>query len=87
MSLDEPQDGDLKVWWIPQVPMKPFEVLVSDLKTAAIICDVLADYDAFQFENNIKPDYFNAGGVARFDGSEWWDVDDSELDAALDSKG
>jgi hypothetical protein len=23
----------------------------------------LADYDRFQFENNIKPDYCNAGGL------------------------
>ena len=28
---------------------------------------VLADYDAFQYENKIKPDYSNVGGLQMFD--------------------
>ena len=35
--------------------------------------DVLADYDKFQFENNIKPDYSNAGGLEIFENGEWPD--------------
>ena len=28
--------------------------------------DVLADYDLFQLNNRIKPDYVNAGGLCRW---------------------
>ncbi len=62
-----------RVWWIPQVPMKPFIVEVSDLQTASTLLDVLAEYDNFQFENNIKPDYANAGGLSVFEDGEWTD--------------
>jgi hypothetical protein len=67
------KDGDLKVWWIPQVPMKSFEVPVPDLKTADILLDALANYDLFQFENRIKPDYCNAGGLVVFQDGDWED--------------
>jgi hypothetical protein len=55
--------GDLKVWWVPQVPMKAFEYPVKTPQEGAILCDALAMYDLFQYENNIKPDYSNAGGL------------------------
>ena len=63
----------LRVWWIPQVPMKAFTVDVSSVLEGAKLLDVLADYDIFQFENNIKPDYSNAGGLMR-----WTDNSDGE---------
>ena len=74
-----PKHGDLKVWWIPQVPMKAFEVRVATLAEARLLLDVLADYDRFQFENNVKPDYANAGDVAVFEGSERRFVGKSEI--------
>ena len=55
--------GDLKVWWIPQVPMKSFKVPVKNIDEAILLLDTLAKYDIFQYENNIKPDYCNAGGI------------------------
>ncbi|HDR9087164.1 TPA: hypothetical protein QDB10_003077 [Burkholderia vietnamiensis] len=61
----------LKVWWIPQVPMKAFEVPVSSIEEAKKILTVLAKYDLFQFENNVKPDYCNAGGLNVFEDGEW----------------
>lgn len=76
--------GDLKVWWIPQVPMKPFDVPVASVEEGAKILQVLSDYDKFQFDNNIKPDYCNAGGLMRWcddsgDGlPEWEDWYDEE---------
>lgn len=60
-------EGALKVWWIPQVPMKAFEFLVKDMVEGKKIMEVLADYDTFQFENNIKPDYSNMGGLVRLE--------------------
>lgn len=74
-----PSAGALKVWWIPQVPMAPFEAIVPDLPTAAAVLDVLADYDAYQFRTNVKGDYCNAGGlmILRADG-EWEDWEDPD---------
>lgn len=82
--------GDLRVWWIPQVPMKAFEIDVASVQEGVKVMDVLADYDAFQFENNVKPDYCNAGGLNRWcencDGEgapgweDWYDEETGEDD-------
>lgn len=63
----------LKVWWIPQVPMKPFEVEVKNIEEAKLLLNTLADYDIFQYENNIKPDYCNTGGLSEFDPEDYTD--------------
>lgn len=60
---ETPQIGDLRVWWIPQVPGKAFEVDVGSVPEGVLIMDTLAHYDTFQFEHKIKPDYSNAGGL------------------------
>lgn len=85
-----PKDGDLKVWHIPQVPMKPFEVDVATLTEGKKVLDVLANYDLFQFHNNIKPDYANAGGLQVFKGGEWEEWEDDEgrtIDEAFEAYG
>ena len=73
-------DNKLKVWWVPQVPMKAFEIEVATVAEGVKIMDVLAKYDAFQFENRIKPDYCNAGGLLLFEEetAEWVDWYDDE---------
>lgn len=71
-------EGSLRVWWIPQVPMKPFIVPVENLREAKLLLSTLADYDIFQFENNIKPDYSNAGGLEVFENGEWADWEDED---------
>lgn len=71
-----PSAGSLRVWWIPQIPMKPFTVSVESVAEARKLLDVLAAYDAFQFENRIKPDYCNAGGLSVFEDGEWLDWTD-----------
>lgn len=50
-----PKKGTLRVWHIPQVPCKAYRKEVKDLESAALLLDVLAEYDLFQFENRIKP--------------------------------
>jgi hypothetical protein len=79
-----------QVWWIPQVPMKAFEVEVASVAEGVKLLDVLADYDLFQFENKVKPDYSNAGGLCRWcdncDGEgtpgweDWYDEETGEDD-------
>ncbi len=63
----------LLVWWIPQVPMKPFHVSVSSFVHAKVLLDTLAQYDIFQYENKIKPDYSNVGGLMMLDEDGWSD--------------
>jgi len=81
----------MKVWWIPQVPGRPFEFDVQSVQEGVKVMDILAEYDAFQFENNIKPDYCNAGGINVFDTTDttegpdgswvsWWDEETGEDD-------
>lgn len=86
----QPKLGALRVWWIPQVPMKGFRVPVKNIGEAKLILNTLADYDIFQFKNNIKPDYCNAGGlevyVSNIDGDhtpgweEWEDKEGNDID-------
>lgn len=70
--------GDLRVWWIPQIPMKAFVVPVTDIDQAKFLLGVLANYDLFQFENRVKGDYCNAGGLSVFEDGEWVDWCDEE---------
>jgi len=70
----------------PQIPCKPFEVPVENVEEAVKIMDVLADYDLFQFYNNIKPDYANITVLCIWNEEEkewedWYiDVDDNYFD-------
>lgn len=66
------ENRKMRVWWIPQVPMTPFYKEVTTLEQAAILIDTLAEYDLFQFENNIKPDYSNAGGLMILEADGQW---------------
>ena len=79
--------GDLRVWWVPQVPGMAFHVPVKDVAEGVKIMDTLANYDLFQFKNNIKPDYCNAGGLDIYEEGEagmewvsWYDEATSEED-------
>ena len=62
-------DKKLSVWWVPQVPMAAFRVPVKSVAEGVKVMDVLADYDSFQFENEVKGDYASAGGL------DVWDED------------
>lgn len=84
------KNGDLRVWWIPQVPGKAFRAPVADIAQAKFLITALAAYDLFQFKNRIKPDYANTGGLEVFeDGewSEWRDPDDNDLADVMRSEG
>lgn len=87
MSNKQNKAGDLRVWWIPQVPGKPFLVKVASVPEAKRLMNVLADYDLFQLKHKIKPDYSNAGGLECFsqDGDdEWCEWYDEETGGCID---
>lgn len=71
--MTTPTPGSLAVHWFPQVPCKPFVVPVASVAEGVRMMDVLADYDAFQYEHRIKPDYSNVGVL-----SLWVDDCDGE---------
>lgn len=75
---DNPRDFDVRVWWIPQTPMEAFLVSVDTVGDGMELCDILADYDAFQFRHSVKPDYSNAGGVQMFRDGEWNDCEEDD---------
>lgn len=74
----------LRVWWIPQVPMKAFYKPVENLVEAKLLLDTLAEYDLFQYDNNVKPDYCNAGGLQTCEDGEWLDWFDDDAGQGID---
>lgn len=74
----------LRVAHVPQVPMKAFRVEVKSLEEARLLFDVLVNYDLFQFENNVKPDYANATFLEEFneERNEWvsWIDEETGID-------
>ena len=82
--MSSPKLNDLRVWHIPQIPMKPFYVDVDSIVEGVKTIDILAHYDLFQYENDIKPDYSNVSGLQRYEedgsGFDWFDIDEMDLD-------
>ena len=76
----------MRVWWIPQVPMDPFYIDVVSVEDGVRIMDVLANYDKFQFENRIKPDYCNCGGIEVFDTEDTEDNPDGSWVSWIDEE-
>lgn len=73
--------GTLRVWWIPQVPSSnPFQVDVKTVLEGKKLLDTLANYDLYQLEHNIKPDFSNAGGLEEYSDGVWieWESEDGE---------
>lgn len=66
-----------KAWYIPQVPMKAFEVERGTAVEAQAALDLITAFSIFEFENKVKPDYSDTGGVAEWDETEqeWIDHD------------
>ncbi len=86
-TVNEP--GDLVVWYYSQLGsgVPAFMVRVPDLATGAIVVNTLAAFSLHEYENNVKPDYADAVGIARWEddgdnGHEWFDVDEEEVENA-----
>ena len=74
----------LRICHFPQIPCNPFIIEVKDLHEAKKISDILANYDLFQYENKIRPDYANITIVEEWDEieQEWlsWCDDETGID-------
>ena len=75
----------LRVWWIPQVPSSSqFLVDVDSIGEGVKAINTLAAYDEYQYEQSIKPDYSNAGGLQMLDEDgdwiDWYDEETGEDD-------
>jgi hypothetical protein len=87
-SEEVPLVGSLQIYWFPQVGGKMFTYPVDSLEHAVSMLDMLAKYDLFQFENKIKGDYTNHGGLqiwSKDDGSGmpgWveWNPEEEQID-------
>lgn len=65
----------LRVWWTPQVPMESFYIPVESPEEGKKVMDLLAAYDCFQYNHNVKPNCCNIGGLQQYDEDtgEWED--------------
>lgn len=78
------RENAIRVWHVPQVPGAMFYVSVSSISEARLVIKTLGRYDAFQFDENIKPDYCSASGLEERDNGngtwfEWNDEDGNEI--------
>lgn len=72
------QEGDLRVWHIPQVPGKAFKFPVKTPVEGKALQSALAEYDLFQFGHNIKPDFSSAQGMEVFSDGDWEELDEAD---------
>ena len=79
-SKGEHMSKILRVAHYPQIPCKAFYVDVDTVEEAVKTMDTLANYDLFQLENRIKPDFCNMNVLQEFDidEGEWLDWCDGE---------
>lgn len=74
-------EGDLRIWYVPQVPGKAFKMSVDSVKEGHLVLDILYNFSLFESENRIKPDYADAGGIEIYEsdgtgGLDWFDYDE-----------
>lgn len=77
----KPTEGALRVWHCPQICAGEIPIFtrpVASIAAGKELIDTLAEYDLFQFNNRIKPDYSNTSGLEVFFDGEWTEWDDPE---------
>lgn len=78
-----------KAWYIPQIPMKAFEVERDTAAEAKAALDLITDFSIFEYDNKIKPDYADVGGVMEWDDAEsdWIDYEPDEPESTACHNG
>jgi len=80
--------GDLRVVYIPQVPMKAYVVELPSgytLEQAKVVLDAVVGLSIFEFENKVKPDYSDCSAIERWeldsgDDYAWFWIDEEEYE-------
>ena len=69
----------------PQIPCNPFIIRCKTVTECKRIRDILCDYDLFQYQNHIKPDYANISVIQQrdYENNEWCDLEEQEIDDIL----
>lgn len=84
-----PKEGELRVWWIPQVPdNEPFHRTVKNVEEAVLLMTALGDYDLYLEAHGHRVDYSNAGGLEVFENdewNEWYDEEGRDIDELVDN--
>jgi len=70
----------------PQIQCRPYVIDIDNIKEAIRIKDILCNYDLFQYENKIKPDYANMSIIQCYDEEEkeWYDLDKYDIENMLE---
>lgn len=68
----------------PASPDESIPCRCGNARRSVKVLDILADYDMFQFENRVKPDYCNAQGLEEWDEQEdgwceWYSEDGLDI--------
>lgn len=77
------KEGDLRVWWIKNVPGKAEHVYVADLKEAKTVTDaeILKQLqDPKVFSNVFGLEVYESDGEGGFDWCEWYSEEDENFD-------
>jgi len=84
------QEGDLRLWWIPQCGMdETFYYPIKSISEAKHMLDAFAMYDLFQMEQYIKDDFSNVGSLEMFEDGDWcdWYNEDGDNINRVDENG
>ena len=65
----------LRVWWVSQIGTDAMYIPVKSIKEGKKTIDLLSYFDCFQYNQHIRPDYSNTGGLEMYDEElkEWVD--------------
>lgn len=73
--INPSQIGEFRIWHIPQIPGQAFHWSAASSAEAEKLLDLLVKYDAFQYEECIKPDYTSTSGIECLLDGEWVDYE------------
>jgi hypothetical protein len=74
----------LRVWWKSTFPGNAFYFPVNSLLEAKLLLTALPEYDWFLYDNHLRGNYSNAGGLQMWNEStqeweEWWDDENRDI--------